>query len=72
MQPIEETWEHISEAKNWTALDCLNHRVAVKKHEKDLVIKNTFQQHIKSLRALGRHLLTVKEKYGPVQCFTRS
>ena len=63
-QPVEESWEHISEARSWTPEDCLNHKVAVKKREKEQVVKETFQQHIKSLRALGRHLLTLKEKYG--------
>lgn len=63
VQAVEDSWEHISEAKGWTPQDCLDHRVAVKKREKDQVIKEALQHHIKTLRALGRHLLTLTEKY---------
>ena len=58
----EESWEHISEESGWTAEDCLNHKLTFKKKEDIKVTKDTLLQHIKRLRALGRHLLVLKEK----------
>ncbi|KAK9814021.1 hypothetical protein WJX73_009377 [Symbiochloris irregularis] len=60
---VEESWESISEAREWTPEDCLNHKVAVKKKEKDQVLRETFMQHIRALRALGRHLLASKNRF---------
>ena len=65
VQVVQESWEHIAEANDWKPEDCLNHRIALKKRDSQQVIKDTFQLYIKHLRALGRHLLTVNEKYAP-------
>ena len=61
VQP-EEKWEHISEELGWSPEDCLNHKLTFKKKEDIKVTKDTLLQHIKRLRAMGWHLLLIKEK----------
>ena len=59
---VEETWEDISKDLGWTPQDCLDHKLVFKKKEDFKVTKETLLQHVKRLRALGRHLTAVTEK----------
>ena len=62
MQAAEEHWEGVSEELGWGPEDCLNHKLTFKKREDMKTTKETLLQHIKRLRALGWHLLMLKDK----------
>ena len=58
----EQPWEEIAAAKGWAPEDCLNHKLALKKREKEAAMKETFMTHIRCLRSLGRHLLSQNDR----------
>ena len=71
MQSTDEAWEDISEQLEWGPEDCLNHKLTFKEREDMKTTKETLLQHIKRLRALGWHLLMLKDKYAFPECLPR-
>ncbi|KAK9808744.1 hypothetical protein WJX72_002933 [[Myrmecia] bisecta] len=59
---VEDTWEAISEETGWTLKECLNHKLLFKKRDADKAKNQVMGQHLRRLRAAGRHLLTEKER----------
>lgn len=51
---VDILWEEIAEDMGWTIVDCLNHKVVLKKDVKS--IKETLLSQVRRLRAVGWHL----------------
>lgn len=59
----EESWELVAEQTGWTIADCLSHKLSFKKRDDPKIKLAAMTQHIRRLRAAGRHLSMLFEKY---------
>lgn len=58
----------MAEQTGWTIAECLSHKLSFKKRDDPKIKLAAMTQHIRRLRAAGRHLTTLFEKYGHIGC----